>query len=277
MLIGIYCWKNNNENARIYILATAIFFIGEMLKVSRVFSIEEASIFTEYGMQIGILLEMTILSLALGNRINAIKLHEAKEKALIRSRIASDLHDEIGSNLSSISVSSQMIKMSPNLNGSEIKQLEDISITAKETADSIRDIIWFINPEYDRIGDLLFKMKETAAKLLSGKEYEFSIVGEGMLHLKNIHYRKNLFLMFKEMINNVVKHSNCKRVKIICENNSEEFRLIIDDDGIGFDVKNVKYGEGIKNLMNRANELGGFIDIKSKPGKGTTTELLIKK
>mgnify|MGYP001329625133 CR=1 FL=1 len=273
---GVYCFKKGNKNAVFFLLASFFFLAGILFRVLNVFAIINESFLSEYGMQIGILIEMTILSFALGDRINSIKREEDLEKALIRSRIASDLHDEIGSNLSSISVSSQIIKKSAHLNSDEKNMLEEIILTARESADSIRDIIWFINPDHDNQEDLILKMRDTAAKMLNGIDYSFIMDKAGKINIKDLKIRKNLFLIYKEILNNIVKHSKATKVIISLEEKSNYIYLSIMDDGIGFDETEVVLGDGIKNLKQRAKAINGLLEIKSKPSFDTTITLTVK-
>ncbi len=278
LLAGIYTLKRGNANARVFLIAALIFIFGGLFRGIRVAGLQETSWFSESAMPVGMLAEMTILSFALRNRINRIRQENEKEKAMVRSRIASDLHDEIGSNLSSISVASQMIKRSSKLEEAEKEQLEDITATAKETADSIRDIIWFINPEHDKTEDLIFRMRDMAGKLLQGIECSFEAGDGRIIQSKDLQFRRNFCLIFKEILNNIVKHSNATRVCIKLEETSKELRLQVSDNGVGFDENEVdaRRGEGIKNLRKRATETGCDLKIFSEPGKGTTVELMVK-
>jgi signal transduction histidine kinase len=273
---GIYCFKKGNKNAAFFLVAASFFLVGILFRVLSVFAFINESFLSEYGMQIGILIEMTILSFALGDRINSIKREEEIEKALIRSRIASDLHDEIGSNLSSISVSSQIVKKSEHLNSEEKNMLEEIIVTARESADSIRDIIWFINPDHDNQKDLILRMSDTAAKLLNGIDYSFIMNKTEKINIKDLKIRKNLFLIYKEILNNIVKHSKAKKVRIYLEEKSKYLQLKVIDDGVGFDETQIVLGDGIKNLKQRTETINGLLEIKSKPSNGTTITLAVK-
>jgi signal transduction histidine kinase len=277
-LSAIYCWRKGNNLARIYLIAILFFIIGAVLRAGRILGIEQESLFTESGMLIGILVEMLILSFALGNRINTIKRTEEKEKALIRGRIASDLHDEIGSNLSSIFLTSQMLKKSSCLHESEKKQLEEMETITKETIESIRDIIWFINPGHDKTDDLIFKMRDIASKLFQNLEYTFDASENKMINIKDLRFRRNLFLIYKEILHNIVEHSKASQIQIKLNESKDELRLEVADNGIGFDEMMVDYrhGEGINNLKKRSNEIGGLLNISSRPGKGTLVLLRVR-
>ena len=278
IMCGIYCWIKGNSNAKIYLIATLIFLFGMFFRVLRVVGLENETLLTEDSMRLGVLLEMTILSFALGNRINIIKRNEEKEKALMRSRIASDLHDEIGSNLSSISLSSQMLKKSASLKENERMQLEEITATTRETADSIRDIIWFINPEHDKMDNLIAKMQDIASKQLYGIEYNFESGENIIIQSKDLQFRRNLFLIYKEILHNIAKHSKADNVIIKIQESKKEFTLLVTDNGLGFDEMkiDIKHGDGIKNIRSRAAEIGGLLNISSKPGNGTSILLRVK-
>ena len=193
----------------------------------------------------------------------------------IRFNISNDLHDEIGSNLSSISVDSQTLMQSKTLTKMERELTSDISKTSKETVEAMRDIIWFINPKNDVGEDIIFKMKETAAKLLIGIQWSYNVASDVRFDLFDLEVRRNIFLIYKESLTNVLKHSKSKNCNIDITKKKNNIIVQIKDDGIGFDLKNVKKNNGLLNLRHRANKIGAEIDIKSKENKGTIVELTV--
>lgn len=193
----------------------------------------------------------------------------------IRFSIASDLHDEIGSNLSSISVDSQSLMSSPTLNDSEKELSVDISKTAKATVDAMRDIIWFINPKNDVNEDIIFKMKQTAAKLLSNLEWNFEASQDARLDSFNLDIRRNIFLLYKEALTNVINHSKAKKCNIIISGNPKHFSLSIEDDGVGFDMKDFKASTGIRSMEARALKMNAKLNIVSSLNNGTKIELVL--
>ncbi|MBK9097419.1 MAG: hypothetical protein IPM14_04690 [bacterium] len=274
--VCIYLSFKGNVNAIYYTIAVSFLIIGIIFRALRNIGLLSISFLTDYGVQIGMLMEMTILSFALGNRINEIKRSEEKEKASIRSRIASDLHDEIGSNLSSISVASQMLVQSRNLQEKEKQQLDDITATAKESVESIRDIIWFINPSNDNPVDIIQKMKETATKMLPDTNYNFICKDCKILDGRDLGFRRNLFLIYKEILNNIVKHSQATNVSINIFEKSDKIILEIEDDGIGFDINKISDdGLGLKNIIRRAESLGGNATVTSLNPHGTTWQIVV--
>jgi len=206
-----------------------------------------------------------------------IRMNQLLKIERIRFNIASDLHDEIGSNLSSISVDSQSLILGNTLNDTERELATDISKTAKETVDSMRDIIWFINPKNDLNEDIIFKMKQTAAKLLLGIEWNLSVSEKVRMDLFNLEIRRNIFLLYKEALTNVVKHSYAKKCQIRIDEDSANFYLSVEDDGIGFDDKKIKPSTGFRSMENRAKNIKAELGVSSKPNEGTLVKLVFIK
>jgi len=276
IISGVFSLYKSNNNAKYYLIATSFLLIGMFSRAIKNLGLIDTTIISDYGLPNGMLIEMAIFSFALGNRINEIKRSEEKEKALIRSRIASDLHDEIGSNLSSISVASQMLVKSRNLQENEKQQLEDITLTAKESAESMKDIIWFINPSNDNPVDIIQKMKETATKMLPDTVYNFICNDCKILDGRDLGFRRNLFLIYKEILNNIVKHSQAKNVSINIFEKSDKIILEIEDDGIGFESERISgNGLGLKNIIRRAESLGGTATVTSLNSHGTKWQVIV--
>lgn len=181
----------------------------------------------------------------------------------LRLRIARDLHDEVGSNLGSIVLLTQVTPQPAPA------ELMDIRRVATETIDALRDIVWFINPAYDKLGDLVERMKETARTMLHGLPCEFR---EGPLPADlelSLLFRQNVLPIFKEILNNAVQHAQATRLDIDVEATGGRFRLRVRDNGVGFSEATVKLGNGLRNLRRRAGELGGTLTIESEAGRGT--------
>ena len=195
----------------------------------------------------------------------------------IRFGIASDLHDEIGSNLSSISVDSQALLQCTKLCKTEYELSSDISKTAVETIDAIRDIIWFINPKNDPGDEMVFKMKQTAAKLLVNINWTFEATAGIKMDFFNLEERRNIFLLFKEALTNVVRHSGATNCTIRLTGAAKNFSLIIQDNGIGFDTMKVHQNNGLRNMKIRSEKIGGKLFIESSVINGTKIELHVSK
>ncbi len=218
----------------------------------------------------------SLLALTVGLILFSIyrfRLNQLMKVERIRMDIATDLHDEIGSNLSSISLDSQVLLQNSDLAGENRRILTDISRTAKETIDSMRDIIWFINPGHEQGNDLILKMKTTAAAQLTGINWTFETdPGPGLDHL-SLDVRKNCYLILKEALTNAARHSGAATVTIRVQPAADGLTLTIRDDGSGFDPGKPVDGNGIGNMKLRAGKIGATLDIFSTRGTGTELRL----
>jgi two-component system, NarL family, sensor histidine kinase UhpB len=193
----------------------------------------------------------------------------------IRNNIAADLHDDIGSTLNSISVFSEVAKQEA---GKYIPALEQIGISARQIIESMSDIVWTINPENDEFEKVIIRMRSLAYQLLKAKNIEFVFKADEALNnvTLRMRVRKNLYLLFKEAVNNLVKYSNAGYASFHFSLNNKNIKLIINDNGIGFDTETKFIGNGIKNMKARAAEIGAKFTITSSKGIGTNIELILK-
>lgn len=197
------------------------------------------------------------------------------EKEQMRRRISSDLHDEIGSNLSSITMISEILQKSKNLPRKEKQRLQTVYRLAGESSASMRDIVWFVNPKNEGFDKLLVRMRSTAGTLLDSIEYSFEEPQELSGMEIGLNLRRNFFLIYKECLQNVVKHARASRVSIRTGRSDDCITLTIADNGVGFDPAAGHSGQGLNNLVSRSAEMGGRIHIQSAPGKGTQIELSV--
>ncbi|MDB6027350.1 MAG: putative two-component system sensor kinase [Verrucomicrobiales bacterium] len=205
--------------------------------------------------------------------IYRIRIARLQEIERLRLRIAADLHDEVGSTVASISALSEMLRDFGNIGEEEKEDVTKINQLSMQTANSIREIVWFINPEYDTAHELLLRMKEVADNLLGGITYRFETPTENLFQKLPLEFRQNLFLIFKETLTNIMKHSKASCVEIKLSEDHGEWRLSIQDNGIGFNPCLAGKGNGLKNLRRRADKLKGILEIKSQPGQGTSMRL----
>ncbi|MFA6456095.1 MAG: ATP-binding protein [Bacteroidota bacterium] len=193
-----------------------------------------------------------------------------------RLRIASDLHDEVGSNLGSITLMSQRLVRNSSENQNNKEKLSLIADSAMQTADYIRDFIWCLNPRYDKFVNLESRLRETAGRMLMDISHKFEVNVETMKDESIMETRRNILLMFKEILHNIIKHSEAKSVEISLIRKPDLFRLSVKDDGIGFDVHSANKGNGLQNLKRRAEMLKADLQIKAKNGGGTEVVILFK-
>ncbi len=218
-----------------------------------------------------ILFFVGLLTLAYNYRVN--KLLEVER---VRLRIARDLHDELGSNLSAIALAGRMVQEGANLTDEQRHRLSEISESATQTADTMREIVWFINPEHDGPEILLLKMKDVAAAMLGGMNLSFHCSPDVFDVRLDVERRRHLFLIYKEILNNIVKHARARNVEVRLERTGGQFRMYVADDGCGFDPAQIFTGNGLANLRSRAAAIGAELEIATLPGHGTTITLLMK-
>lgn len=193
----------------------------------------------------------------------------------MRNSIAGDLHDDIGSTLSSITIMSTLAKSkSPDATA----VLNTIGENAAAIQENMSDIVWAVNPKNDRFENVLQRMNQFAAEILEAKNIEYSFKCDESLSTSKLSMgqRKNLYLFFKEVINNVAKHSNAKQVLVNILQQNNQIEMTIKDNGLGFDSNESLNGNGMGTLKKRAAELEGLMNIVSAPNKGATIVLKFK-
>ena len=194
----------------------------------------------------------------------------------MRLRIANDLHDDIGSNLSSIALTNEMVAKNLPQDDQMRSQLLATGSSARQTANALRDIVWLIHPDHDAIEDLILKLRDTAAVMLGTIEYSFDCPEGALKRIRDIGFKRNLFLVFKEILHNIVKHSSATHVTIQITEGHRLLEMSITDDGVGFDLTGESKGNGLKSLRTRTAQMRGIVDIKSNPGKGTTVRVVAR-
>jgi signal transduction histidine kinase len=186
----------------------------------------------------------------------------------LRQQIARDLHDEVGANLGSISLLTEVMEQTP-----QPGDLAQIRSTADQTVDTLRDLVWIINPSHEHFTDLVARLKQIAAIMLAGVSCEFE-EEEQPVNLKlSLELRRNVPPLFKEVLNNIRKHSRASHVAIVLFCRDGNFVLEVKDNGVGFDSSKTTSGHGLKNFQNRAVEMAAELSVVSKPDAGTTVKL----
>lgn len=203
------------------------------------------------------------------------RLQQALKMERLRTTISGDLHDEVGASLTSISIFSEMAKKLVLPHSKEEQYLTRIGERSRESIEKMSDIIWSINPNNDSLQQMLIRMKNYASEVSEAKEIIVHWIETGDLTspVLSFEQRKNFYLFFKEVMNNAIKHSHAKniRVELIAGHNS--IVLIQADDGKGFDSSASLAGNGLKSMHRRAELLHGTFKITSEPGKGTSVQL----
>ncbi len=162
----------------------------------------------------------------------------------LRQQIASDLHDDIGSNLSSIALLAELGSSEADEPDLVREELDEIKRTADKTVESMRDIVWLIRPGEETWKQMIARFRETAAKLLRAHEYRFETTGHMHDERLPLDFKRDLFLMYKEILNNIVRHAEAHRVHIDLETNRGRLVLRVVDDGKGFNNLDQNFREG---------------------------------
>jgi signal transduction histidine kinase/ligand-binding sensor domain-containing protein len=195
----------------------------------------------------------------------------------VRSRIAADLHDDLGASLSRIAVLSEVARRK-GADGDGAPELRQIADTARQLTDEASDIVWSIDPHHDDLGSLLFRLRRLAADLLGerGIALDFAAPGNAESIRLSADQRRHLLMVLKEALHNAARHAGARRVEVHIEATGSVLRAMVRDDGRGFDAVtgvSANGGRGLPSLRSRARELGGSVEVRSEPGAGTTVTL----
>lgn len=194
--------------------------------------------------------------------------YETREEE--RMRIARDIHDDMGSTLSSIGIYSKVAASYVGNNNIKANEyIEKIKEHTETLMENTVDLIWSLQTNYGEYESIFKRIHNTAMQLLSSANIavHFSAPAESELPRLNITAQKNCWLIFKEAINNVCKYSKAANCSIVIKLTESDFCLSITDDGAGF-AETTK-GNGLLNMQQRARELGGRCTVESEKGKGT--------
>lgn len=193
------------------------------------------------------------------------RLKKARELEQIRTRISSNLHDEVGSILSGLAMQSEMLAITSL--SSEKDTLMEISHMSHEAMERMRDTVWAIDSRKDRYENLIDRMRAFAEKNLNLKNisHHFNLEVEDPKQFINPEVRQNLYLIFKEVITNICKHSNAKEVKVVFRQKKSAIYMMVYDNGDNLPVFNSD-GMGLLNMQMRAGKIGATIAIDKTNG-----------
>lgn len=207
------------------------------------------------------------------------RVSKAVELEKLRNRIAQDLHDEIGSTLSSVSIySTALSKSLKNLPKNQSEIIDKISDSTINMMTTMNDIVWSINPANDSFENLINRMRAYASSVTEATDIKLNFdnnLDNLKIHISMLQ-RKNLYLIFKEAVNNSLKHSDCTHLSIKLSMTNKKLELVVTDNGKGMVADNnfepKMGGNGIGNMYSRAKESNGSISIVSRPNEGTSIQ-----
>ncbi len=194
----------------------------------------------------------------------------------VRRRIATDLHDDIGSSLSQVYLLSEVVRQRVGPDDSEVTEpLAMISSASEEMVNSMSDIVWAINPQKDHLSDLILRMRRFASDTFGTRDIAFRFSApdadpDAEMDVRlGANIRREVFLIFKESVNNLVKHSGCTEAEIEFQMTDGSLLLRVSDNGKGFDASRDSDGHGLVSMRERATSIGGKFDLVSAAGRGT--------
>ncbi len=199
---------------------------------------------------------------------------EAIEKE--RNRISQDVHDDMGSGLTKIAILSEVVKKQLAEPEKAKEQLEKIAGFSRELVDNLQDIIWVLNPKNDTLESLSSYIREYGLKYFEplAVQVKFNYPEHFANKVLSEEQRRNIYMTVKESFTNIAKHAWSNEVTVTIAETSNEILLAIADDGKGFDVSKVRvFANGLKNMQNRIEQIGGSYNISSVPGNGTLTAI----
>jgi signal transduction histidine kinase len=204
------------------------------------------------------------------------RINRMLELERIRTRIASNLHDDIGSSLTQIAILSEVANRTLQENETSASEpLSRIADISREAVNSMSDIVWAVNPGKDTLRDLIQRMRRFASDVLAarGIELSFHAPEERVETELRGDVRQEVFLIFKEVINNIVRHAESHRVHVYLSLHEGDILLRIGDDGKGFEesgsARDDGHGHGLTSMRARAQNFGGTCEISSQHGQGT--------
>ncbi len=204
-----------------------------------------------------------------------------KEQALVRQKTAEDFHDEIGNKLTRINLLATIAEGKLQQPAADVRPiLQQIQQNVTSLYNGAKDIIWSLQPDSDYLDEIVFRIRQNTADLIqdTGLQFTYDETPGIGTHIKlPIDYSRNLIMIFKEAVNNTVKHAQARSISLSLKEGEEgTMVLTLQDDGTGFDPQATGKGNGLANISNRANRIGARLEFDSQPGTGTTLTLYLK-
>lgn len=225
------------------------------------------------------LIDILLFQLALLKRWNeqekqlaVEKLQSQLEIELVRNKISGQLHDDIGSTLSGVSMYSYMAgtQLQNGEHGNLKTTLHTIQENVSEVVNKLGDLVWSVKPGQPSVEVVMEKATQYASDMCRAKNISFTANIPALSNV-NLSQEKcyHIYLCIKEAVNNAVKHSDAKLIELNVKRENAGIEISLTDNGNGFDQENVKHGNGLNNMQQRAKEMNFLFLITSKPGDGT--------
>lgn len=218
----------------------------------------------------------TIAAFTIIYSIYKYRINQVKRILIMRSKISRDLHDEVGSTLTSINILSKVSQSNLEKDKSKASDLlQKITEHSANMQQSMSDIVWAIRPDNDRLENLVIRMREYLGHTAEPQNLlvEFYADEKAFKESLSMTQRQNIFLIYKEAVNNAIKYSQCKKISVFLGKENNQIKLLVEDDGLGFDPGKATSSNGLKNMEERAKEVRGSLNIYSSREAGTRVEL----
>ncbi|MBO0951243.1 ATP-binding protein [Fibrella forsythiae] len=195
----------------------------------------------------------------------------------LRNAIAADLHDDVGSTLSTISFLGELAKRKfPKQPEASLPLLEKMVDEAHQMVQTMRGMVWTISPGNDNATDFLEKVRSFVSTMLNSRDISLTFKHDvPERDLLSVEQQRHLFLIIKEITHNIAKHANARHVTFYARKHEQFLWIGVTDDGIGFTVDTSGEGNGLQNMQKRVAELDGKLEIESANGQGTIIRLMI--
>lgn len=200
-----------------------------------------------------------------------------EEQALVRQKTAEDFHDEIGNKLTRINLLATIAEGKLLQPPAEIKKiLQQIQQNVTSLYNGSKDIIWSLQPDSDYLDEIVFRIRQNTADLLQDTaiQFDYDQDPDMDMHVKlPIDYSRNMIMIFKEAVNNIVKHAEANHITLSVKRKENQIVLGLQDNGKGFEMMEPHKGNGMGNMRNRANRIDAGLELKSSAGAGTKLTL----
>lgn len=200
------------------------------------------------------------------------KLEEINQIEKERMRISRDMHDELGIYATRLSLLSEIIKRNRSDKSLLIKYLNDISTTSNELALSMDEIVWTVNPQNDKLDKLIFYLVQFFENMFSITEITYKVeIPDDIPDIDvKAEIRHNTFLVIKEIVNNILKHSKATEVTLKIKLDNRKLIVEVKDNGVGFNESDIlEFSHGIENVKKRMKQINGVINFQTANNKGT--------
>ncbi|OIN59337.1 ATP-binding protein [Arsenicibacter rosenii] len=278
-----YTYRDSLVNEEVTRKAAAAQYAGQLkdqkARVAVLTRENELAAWQRNGILAGAALLLLLAGAVAAWLLNRSRLRRLREAQRLRQQIARDLHDEVGSTLSSISLLSGHTDrlLSENRPETAQRMVQKIYADARDILESIDEIIWTINPGNDSTQRIIQRLRDYAQPLMESKNIRFTLTAEPEIELLPItmEVRRNLYLIGKEAINNLVKYADATQATVRFERRKDQLVVIIEDNGRGFDTGQASIRNGQQSMQQRARAMDGDFSVRSKPEQGTTLTLSV--